>query len=590
MKFFIHHKTVDLLRYSFGAYRKQIVALSLLGILNGLLEGIGINALIPLFSLVTNKGVGDDTLSQFLTQFFGWFHISMELSTLLIFICFMFFGKAVVLIMCNFITIKITSQYEMQTRKKLLSLALRSEWSHLLKQKLGHLENIITTDVKQSAILFQSISGALITITSLFIYILIALHLSFWISMYTFIIGSVLFFLLRPFVRKTREVARNTAILNKQVAHSINQYVTGMKTLKAVGAEQPLLEEGGRFFQKHRALKVRAFMLNHLGNAFIQPVSIIFICVIFAFTYNNPTFEFATLLAIIYLIQRIFLYVTQMQTTYQKFAETLPYLESIMDYEVEAQAHQEKITGIQPFQLSKKLSFEDVKFFYRSEQPILSNLSFDIHHGEMIGLIGPSGAGKTTIVDLMLRLLSPVSGKITLDDKDIQLVSFKDWRDHIGYVSQDIFLLNDTIENNIKFYNPDITHEMVVQAAKNAGIYDFIETCPEKFATSIGDRGIYLSTGQRQRIVIARILARRPSVLILDEATSALDNESETQIQNVLKQLKGKITILIVAHRLSTIQDCDRLLVLDKGSLIEQGKPQSLLENPNSYFYKVSHV
>lgn len=204
----------------------------------------------------------------------------------------------------------------------------------------------------------------------------------------------------------------------------------------------------------------------------------------------------------------------------------------------------------------------------------------------MTGIIGPSGAGKTTIIDLFLRLLHPQEGEILIDGINIDEIDKKSWHNNIGYVSQDIFLLNDTIENNIRFYSDSLNHKDIAEASKSANIYDFIETLPDKFQTFVGERGIQLSGGQRQRIVLARILARKPQILVLDEATSALDNESEHKIQEAIKNLRGKLTILIVAHRLTTVMNTNKILVLKDGFIVEEGSPEELLENKRSYFYK----
>jgi len=217
-------------------------------------------------------------------------------------------------------------------------------------------------------------------------------------------------------------------------------------------------------------------------------------------------------------------------------------------------------------------------------------MSFSIERGEMIGLIGFSGAGKTTIVDLFLRLFQPSKGKILIDDVNIEDISMEQWRRNIGYISQDMFLKNGTIAENIKFYDEKITDGDMEEAAKMANIYEFIQTLPDKFSTLIGERGVLLSAGQRQRVVIARVLAKKPKILVMDEATSALDNESEIQIQKIIENLKGKITVLVIAHRLSTIINSDRLLVLENGKIIEQGRPQDLLEDKKTYFYKVYNI
>ena len=178
----------------------------------------------------------------------------------------------------------------------------------------------------------------------------------------------------------------------------------------------------------------------------------------------------------------------------------------------------------------------------------------------------------------------------SIDGINIKEINRQSWRQNIGYVSQDIFLFNDTIENNIRFYNDSLSHEEIDTAAKIANIYDFIESLPDKFQTIIGERGVKLSGGQRQRIVLARVLARKSSLIVLDEATSSLDNESEALIQQTIKNIKNKATLLVIAHRLSTITNSDRLLVIEDGRIRESGTPTELIENKESYFHKVSDI
>ena len=238
------------------------------------------------------------------------------------------------------------------------------------------------------------------------------------------------------------------------------------------------------------------------------------------------------------------------------------------------------------FLFKKSFEFRDVSFGYSADQPVLQNISFEVRKGEMVGIIGPSGVGKTTLVDLILRLFSPQAGTILLDGKDIAAIKLDSWRKNIGYVAQDIFLMNDSVGNNIKFYDESMTDKQIAEAARQADLYEFIQSLPEKFETIVGERGLRLSAGQRQRIVIARILARKPELLILDEATSALDNESEAQIQAVIKKLKGRVTVFAIAHRLSTVMDSDKLMVLEGGRLVEQGEPQKLMADKNSYFFR----
>jgi subfamily B ATP-binding cassette protein MsbA len=217
-------------------------------------------------------------------------------------------------------------------------------------------------------------------------------------------------------------------------------------------------------------------------------------------------------------------------------------------------------------------------------------MNFTVKRGQTVALVGPSGAGKTSVADLTLRLFRPTGGAVLLDGVNIEDISITEWRTNLGYVAQDVFLLNGSIEDNIRFYNEDLTHDEIVKASKQASIYDFIQTLPEGFATMVGDRGVLLSGGQRQRVALARALARKPKLLILDEATSALDSESERAIQESIQALHGTITVLIIAHRLTTVQDADIILVLDKGQIVEKGAPKQLLADQTSYFYRMQHT
>ena len=205
----------------------------------------------------------------------------------------------------------------------------------------------------------------------------------------------------------------------------------------------------------------------------------------------------------------------------------------------------------------------------------------------MVGLIGPSGAGKTTVFDMVLRLLEPTKGALVLDGVPVSNIDINVWRKHIAYVPQDIFLINGTVRDNIRFFDENISDEDVTEAAKKAYIYKMIEKLPKSFDTEVGERGIMLSAGQRQRIAIARALARKPQLLLLDEATSALDTESEQHIQRAIHELKGKVTVCVIAHRLSTVHEADMLYVLEDGRIIESGTPSDLLSKKETYFARM---
>ncbi len=224
------------------------------------------------------------------------------------------------------------------------------------------------------------------------------------------------------------------------------------------------------------------------------------------------------------------------------------------------------------------IRFDKVSFDYNKDRKILDKVSFDIPHGHKVAVVGPSGAGKSTLARLLFRFYDVDSGSISIDGQNINSVTQTSLRDNIGIVPQDTVLFNYTIDHNIRYAKLDASDEEIQQAAKHANIHDFIDSLPDGYQTVVGERGLKLSGGEKQRIAIARVILKNPRILVFDEATSSLDSHSEQLILESLKEVAEKHTTLVIAHRLSTIIDADNIIVLDKGRVVEQGSHQQLLE------------
>ncbi|MET3028959.1 ABC transporter transmembrane domain-containing protein [Flavobacterium sp. UW10123] len=246
--------------------------------------------------------------------------------------------------------------------------------------------------------------------------------------------------------------------------------------------------------------------------------------------------------------------------------------------------NQEKIKG--------NVTFKNVAFSYptRQEVQVLKDVNFSAEFGQKIAIVGPSGAGKSTISSLLLRFYDITSGEITVDGKNIYDYDLENLRGNMSIVPQDVILFGGTIRENIAYGKPDATDEEIIQAAKQANAFNFVDGFPEKFETLVGERGVKLSGGQRQRIAIARALLKNPSILILDEATSSLDSESEKLVQEALEVLMEGRTSIIIAHRLSTIRNADKILVLDNGKISEEGTHQELINLENGIYKNLSNL
>jgi subfamily B ATP-binding cassette protein MsbA len=236
----------------------------------------------------------------------------------------------------------------------------------------------------------------------------------------------------------------------------------------------------------------------------------------------------------------------------------------------------------------KAIAFENVSFAHKDRETLMdeANLSFD--KGKVTAIVGPSGSGKTTLVNLILGLFEPSSGMITVDGIPLHNLTHQSWLGRIGFVSQDPFITNNTIEENIRFKRIGHSKETIVQAAEIANAHGFISEFPERYDTVAGDRGIRLSGGQQQRICIARAVLGSPEILIFDEATSSLDSMAEKQVQEAIDSASANRTVIIIAHRLSTIRQADKIIVLDQGKVVEQGTHQELLGNQGHYSKQVA--
>jgi ATP-binding cassette subfamily C protein len=580
----------ELGRRAYGGYKSQILILTVFGFIGGILEGIGINAVIPLITfLLETPTEATDAISNITRSVFHALNIDFAPKFLLIFIVLLFLGRSLVLLVLYYTQIKITTDYEASTRARLLSATFRTSWLHLLKHKMGHLETWILIDVPASVNLLRNISMIIMLSTSLIIYLVVAFNISPSIMGTTLILGILIFIFFQPLITHTRSLSASRAQSYTSMSHWVSQSVLGVKALKASGVETRALENGRSLFTNLRDLNRRVMMLSYVTSLSVPPIGILYIAGIFALSFRYEFISLAALPAIVYLIYRITVYMQQIQTAFQHMNEQVPHLQRILDVIEGAEEESEVRTGTESFQYEKELAFENVSFSYGTKS-VLENVSFSVSRGSFTGLIGPSGAGKTTCVDMFLRLLTPTSGTIRLDGTPIGEISLDEWRHRVSYVSQDLFLMNDTVRNNISFYDSSLKDDDIWKAIEQAHIADVIRKSSQGLDTMVGDRGLTLSAGQRQRIAIARALARKPAILILDEATSALDAESEQHIKSIIQELKGSITIFTVAHRLSTIMDADTLIALEDGRVVEKGAPQELLKKADSYFSRVNAI
>ncbi|MDI9540966.1 MAG: ABC transporter ATP-binding protein [Bacillota bacterium] len=405
------------------------------------------------------------------------------------------------------------------------------------------------------------------------------------LSLIIFTIIPILVFIATRIRGAYTSARRRTRVATSIISGQLQTSISGVRVTKAFTNDEKEIEkfeEGNEEFQRASRDSYKAMAKYHSSTAFVIDIFNVVVLVAGGIFLYGGQINFADYSAFVVSISlfitpinRLIGFMEQFQngvTGFERFCE-------IMDIEVEKDSE----NAIELKEVKGKITLENVSYGYSEDTEVLKGISLTINPGQKFALVGPSGGGKTTICHLIPRFYEIMEGKIFIDDNEVREVTRESLRRNIGIVQQDVFLFNDTIKNNILYGKLDATDQEVVEAAKRANIHEYIETLPEGYDTQIGERGVKLSGGQKQRLSIARVFLKNPAILILDEATSALDNVTELMIQKSLDELCEGRTTLVVAHRLSTIQNADEIAVVDKGQIIEQGSHDTLIKNNGAY-------
>lgn len=360
--------------------------------------------------------------------------------------------------------------------------------------------------------------------------------------------------------------------------------IDGLRIVKAECLESSLIDRHRRLLFAEVIPTLRLTLFRHLPMFLNEAAAAFIVLLLGAVTFMLPSvgMTFPILAAFLLAIRRVSPAVASVNAVIVDLNVSRKSVE-VIDEILNRTAAEER--GSKPVRLVKEVQFENVDFSYslRSEKPALERIEMKLSRGKITALVGVTGAGKSTIADLVLGLHRASSGRILIDGVDLSDIDIGSFRKRIGYVPQDAFLFNASIRDNITVWDSQVGEDNLVQATKLTDLYSFITSLPEGFETPVGDRGFALSGGQRQRIAIARAILRKPDLLILDEATSALDNRTEKVIYETITTLRDQTIILIIAHRLSTVRKADQIFVLDGGRILESGTHESLMTIGGSY-------
>jgi subfamily B ATP-binding cassette protein MsbA len=495
---------------------------------------------------------------------------------------------------------QIIFRIQTKTAKKLRDDVFRSiiemQLDYFNKNRVGNLMNYVYNDVEN---VNSSISSTFINFLqnpfSIFVYAAVLLALSWKLTLFAGLTSLMILFVIRQIGKNVRGLARNFQTKMGDLNSVLQEKFNGIKVIKSTAFEDVELDRFKAFTKDFRQLGIKISQLRSMISPLNETMLIAAIAMVLWFG-GIQVFE-GVMTANELLVFAFTLYSTMgpikmlgdANSSMQMGLISVERLFEVLDTKPAIINGTRAITGF-----SDSIRFENVSFKYNKEQPdapnVLDQVSFEISKGEMVALIGQSGSGKSTAVDLLMRFYDVDSGRITIDGIDIRDFDYKQLRKMIGVVSQEVILFNDSIEQNIAYgVHEEIDTTRIEQAAKLANAHNFIMEKPQQYDTMIGDRGIQLSGGQRQRLAIARAMVKNPELLIFDEATSALDNESEKVVQQAIDHAMEDRTALVVAHRLSTIKNADKIIVMERGKVVESGTHHELI-NGNGVYKKLYDI
>lgn len=569
MRQFFDTQTVRFFYYFSRAYPARSLLMVFLLIVSGVAEGIGLLTLLPLIEYaVGQSGAAQSDITRTVVETFQSIGVPPGLGPMLAVIVGAMTLKAFFRWLATKQVGYTVAQMATDLRLRLIRALLNAEWSFFARKPTGFFANAISSEAQRASSAYRMACKAVAGLIQVVIYLGVVVLVSWEVALIAVVVAPLLVWTLKAFVRMSRDAGDEQTRIMKQLIARITSLLPGIKPVKAMARERhllPFLEEETKGFNAARQQSVLA---TESLKSFQEPVIVLALAAGLYGAVTLGTAPGSAVLVAAVLFYRVMTTASNLQTQYQSVTINESAFWSMMETVEEAEAASEEIRedGRPAPQLREGIRVEEVSFAY-GDETVLISADMEVPAGELVTLVGASGAGKTTLVDLITGLLRPDEGRIVVDGVPLSEINLAEWRRQVGYVPQDMLLFNETVFRNVTLGDDAFDRSDVEWALKAAGAWGFVQDLPEGMDSMVGERGAQLSGGQRQRIGIARALVSRPRLIILDEATTALDPETEQEVCEAITGLKGEATILAISHQPAIQEVADRIYVVSGGTI-----------------------
>ena len=566
--------------------RWQLLAAVMVMTVTSLTEGLGVALLFPIlqvagFNLANQGHVGHYTGEVRDLLLYSGLRPSLWLPTLLLIFLLLMALRSLFSRVQSVFTFRTAIRYELDLSRQLYQAIIHADWLFLVRRRSSDFTHALTAELSRVATCTYLFIGTLANACLALVYIGLALKLSAGMTALVLATGVTLLLISRRWMRAVYQSGAAVSESVSEVYAAATEHLQNLKAMKFYDAQTGDLAMFSALQSSVQQKSLESTRGQAAAAFWFEAGSLLLLGGIIFASLQILNVAPASILLLLAVFTRLIPRLAAGQNQLQAFLSELPAFENLMSIYDDCVANAEagKPAGASP-SLTHEIRLEQITFGYNIQRMgVLDNLSLSIAAGKMTAIVGSSGAGKSTVADLVNGLLSPREGRVLIDNTELTPVAARSWRRHVGYVAQDTVLFHDTVRANLRWAQPQASEE-AMRAALGMAAAEFVFDLPQGLDTTVGDRGMLLSHGQRQRIALARALLRRPALLILDEATSSLDLENEKRILDAIAQLPGRITVLLIAHRISAIQRAHMIYLIENGRVAESGNWETICHSP----------